>query len=244
MSEQPDDVGPEPVRRKPRLWWGEWVGAFFIAILIVVTLGGIAIYTLSGTDWGRERSRRYAESFLQKQAEGGRVRIGRITGNLLTGMTVHDFVITDSIGKPFIAVKRITGKYGIGDILQKRIWAHDVTLEQPVIVLDRPPTSTWNYKLIFPRDSAPKTSREGRVGWLDQMRFTNGRIVDGTVIIRSPWQPSKRLSKQAADSAIQHELSGGARLRIEQVPGGYQAPRFGISAASSSSRTTRSGGKA
>jgi translocation and assembly module TamB len=222
MSEQPDDVSAEPVRKKPRLWWGEWVGAFFIAILVVVTLGAIAVYTLSGTDWGRERVRRFAQDFLQEQASGGKVRIGRITGNLLTGMTVHDFVITDSADKPFIAVKRITGTYGIGDILQKRIWANNITLEQPVLVLDRSPTSTWNYKRIFPRDSGPKTSREGRVGWLDQMRFTNSRIVDGIVVVRSPWEPSKRLSKPAADSAIRAALNGESRLRVERVAGGYQ----------------------
>src|SRR4051812_4200506 len=186
----------QPARRKPRLWWGEWVGALFIAVLIVVTLAGIGLYVLTGTDRGRERMRRYAQNFLQDQATGGRVHIGKITGNLLTGMTVHDFVITDTAGKPFIAVKRIIGEYGIGDVIQKRIWANNVTLDQPVLVLDRPPTGVWNYKAIFPKDSAQKTSHQGRVGWLDQMRFTNGRVIDGTVIVRSPWKPSKRLNKQ------------------------------------------------
>jgi translocation and assembly module TamB len=216
-----EPVSPQP-RKKPRLWWGEWVGALFIAALIVVTLGALALWVLSGTDWGRERIRRVAQNFLQEQATGGRVRIGRITGNLLTGMTVHDFVITDTVGKPFIAVKRITGEYTIADFLHRRVWATNIVLEKPVIVLDRPPTGVWNYKAIFPKDSAPKTSHEGRVGWLDQMRFTNGRIIDGTIIVRSPWRPSKRLSKQAADSAVRAALSGDSRLLVEAAPGGYQ----------------------
>ena len=220
VTESPDSVSPQP--RRKRLWWGEWVGAFFIAVLIVVTLGALALYVYSGTDWGRERMRRIAQDFLQRQATGGRVRIGKITGNLLTGMTVHDFVITDTVGKPFIAVKRITGEYTIADFLHRRVWATNVTLEQPVLVLDRPPTGVWNYKAIFPRDSAQKTSHEGRVSWLDQMRFTNGRIIDGTVIVRSPWSPSKRLSKQAADSAVRAALSGDSRLLVEAAPGGYQ----------------------
>jgi translocation and assembly module TamB len=218
-------TNPEPVvvvRRKPKLWWGEWLGALFIAVLIVVTLGALALYVFSGTDWGRERMRRVAQNFLQRQAVGGRVRIGKITGNLLTGMTVHDFVITDSVGKPFVAVKRITGEYTIGDFLHRRVWATNIVLEKPVVVLDRPPTGVWNYKAIFPRDSAHKTSHEGRLGWLDQMRFTNGRIIDGTIVVRSPWRPSKRLSKQAADSAIREAMDGNSRLVIEKVPGGYQ----------------------
>src|SRR6185369_14309275 len=60
------------------------------------------------------------------------------------------------------------------------------------------------------------------LGWLDQMRFTNGKIVDGTVIVRSPWHPSKRLNKQAADSAVRAAVSGDSRLLVEPVPGGYQ----------------------
>ena len=225
-SVEPDSPQSPPTapvaRRKPRIWWGEWVGGFFIAILVVVTLGALALYVYSGTDWGRERIRRIAQDFLQRQATGGRVRIGKITGNLLTGMTVHDFVITDTAGKPFIAVKRITGEYTIGDFLHRRVWATNVTLEQPVVVLDKQPGSNWNYKLIFPRDSAPKTSRAGRVDWLDQMRFTNGRIINGTIVVRSPWSPNKRLSKHAADSAVRAALAGDSRLLVEAVPGGYQ----------------------
>ena len=220
MVDEPAGAGPQ--RRKPRLWWGEWLGAALIAVLIVVTMGALALYVFSGTDWGRERMRRVAQDFLQKQATGGRVRIGKVTGNLLTGLTVHDFVITDTVGKPFIAVKRITGEYTIADFLHRRVWATNIVLERPVVVLDRPPTGVWNYKAIFPRDSAQKTSHEGRVGWLDQMRFTNGRIIDGTIIVRSPWSPSKRLSKPAADSAVRAALNGDSRLLVEAVPGGYQ----------------------
>jgi translocation and assembly module TamB len=213
---------PAPRRRKPKLWWGEWLGAAFIAVLIVFTLGALAVFVFTGTDWGRERIRRVAQDFLQRQAVGGHVRIGRITGNLLTGMTVHDFVITDTAGKPFIAVKSITAQYTIGDLIQRRVWANNITLEQPVVVLDRSPISAWNYKRIFPRDSAHKTSHVGRASWLDQMRFTNGRIINGTVIVRSPWHPSKRLSPAAADSAIRAAMNGDSRLRVEKVPGGYQ----------------------
>src|SRR5688572_22176149 len=98
--EQATVDNPQPVRKNP-LWWGEVVGALFLALLILVTLGALAVYVLTGTDWGRERIRRIAQDILQKEASGGIVKIGRVSGNLLTGMTVHDFVITDRAGKPF-----------------------------------------------------------------------------------------------------------------------------------------------
>jgi translocation and assembly module TamB len=214
-------VNPEPTPRKPRLWWGEWVGGAIIAILIVVTLGALAVWVLSGTEWGHERIRRYAQNMLQKEAKGGKVYIGRISGNLLTGMTVHDLVITDTAGKPFIAVRRVTGEYGIGDLIQKRVWVDNIVLDHAVVVLDRSPIATWNYKRIFPRDTTPKPPSE-QTGWMDRLRFTNATIVEGTLIVRTPWKPSSKLSGVSADSAVREALKGSSRLVVERVPGGYQ----------------------
>jgi translocation and assembly module TamB len=208
-------------RAKPKLWWGEWAGGALIAVMIVIVLGATVLWIYSGTDWGHERMRVYAQNFLQKQAKGGRVHIGGITGNLLTGVEVHDFVITDTAGKPFIAVPRMTGTYGIGDLLQKRVWINNVVLERPLIVLDRGPISTWNWKRIFPRDTTPKpASRQN--GWMDRLQFFEARVIDGTLVVRTPWRPSKRLNKAAADSAVRAALSGDSRLVVERVPGGYQ----------------------
>jgi translocation and assembly module TamB len=222
MSEDDAPAAPvEGARRKPRLWWGEWVGGAVIAALIVVTLGAIALWVLTGTDWGHERIRRYAQELLQKEAKGGKVYIGGISGNLLTGMTVHDLVITDTAGKPFIAIKRLTGEYGIGDLIQKRVWVNNVVLERGVVVLDRSPIATWNYKRIFPHDTTPKPPSQ-QDSWMDRLRFTNVRIIDGTLIVRTPWQPSRKLSGVSADSAVREALKGSSRLMVERVPGGYQ----------------------
>ncbi|HET9424375.1 MAG TPA: translocation/assembly module TamB domain-containing protein, partial [Gemmatimonadaceae bacterium] len=223
MSESPV-VSPETVPEQPRrrgIWWGEVVGGFLIAAMVVVTLGALVVWVYTGTDWGRERIRRYAQDFLQKEARGGRVRIGRISGNLLTGMTVHDIVITDTAGMPFVAVKRATGDYGIGDLINKRVWVNNIVLEQPLIVLSRSPLTTWNWKEIFPRDTTPKPASE-QTGWMDRLRFTNATIVDGTLIVRTPWTPSRKLSGVSADSAVREALKGSSRLVIEKVPGGYQ----------------------
>jgi translocation and assembly module TamB len=221
MEEQTPVESPPPATRKNPLWWGEVVGAFFIASLILVALGGIAVYVLTGTEWGHERVRRMAQNILQKEATGGIVKIGRVSGNLLTGMTVHDFVITDKAGKPFIAVKRMTGNYGIGDIINKRIWVDGIVVEQPLIVLDRPPTGKWNWAVIFPRDTTPSVGPDD-VDWTDRLRFTNATIINGNMIIRSPWEPSKRLSKAGTDSAVRAALAGSSRLLIEKVAGGFQ----------------------
>lgn len=192
-----------------------------LAVLIVITLGAGAVYVMSGTDWGHERMRRYAQAFLENAAKGGHVHIGKVTGNLLTGITVNDFVITDSANNPFVAVSRMRGDYGISDLVHKRIWIDNVVLERPLVVLDRRPSGHWNWREIFPRDTTPKPA-SAQKGWTDRLRFTNVRILDGSLVVRTPWHPSTRLSPAASDSAVRVALSGGSRQMIERVPGGFQ----------------------
>ena len=75
----------------------------------------------------------------------GNVKIGRLSGNLLTGMTVHDFSITDSGGAPFVAVESFKASYSLVSLLRKHVWIENAVLTRPLIVLDRPPNGTWNF---------------------------------------------------------------------------------------------------
>src|ERR687895_1143760 len=158
----------------------------------LMTLAVVAALVLTGTDWGRERVRRIIVSQLENKAHG-RVHLGRVSGNLLKGITFHNFVITDSAGAPFVAVERMSARYRILRLFKKRVELDDVALVRPVIVLDRPPGGRWNYKRIFPDDTLPVT-RDTTPGWGDWLAFTDVTVVDGHVVVRSPWEPSKKLS--------------------------------------------------
>ena len=220
VAGEPPRAGSELPPASRGLWWGEVAGATVLAVLIVITLAAGAVYVMSGTDWGHERMRRVAQSFLQRTAHG-KVHIGELSGNLLTGIVVTDFVITDSAGEPFVAVPRMRGSYGISDLLHKRVWVDNVVLERPLIVLDRRPAGDWNWQRIFPRDTMPK-SATAQNGWTDRLKFTNIRILDGDLVVRTPWRPSAQLSRAAEDSAVRVALSTASRQMIVRVPGGYQ----------------------
>ena len=146
----------------------------------------------------------------------GNVTIGRLSGNLLTGMTVHDFSITDSQRR---AVRR--GRVVHGEVLDRFTAAkahldRDAVIVRPLIVLDRPPNGKWNWQRIFPRDTMPKSPTQ-QPGWGDWIRFTNAKVVNGQLIVRTPWKPSSGLSGAARDSVIREALAGKSRLIIEQV---------------------------
>jgi hypothetical protein len=205
--------------REPLNWRrGILVGASLIAALIL--LAAIAVFVITGTDWGHERVRRYAVGMINGMIHG-KATIGQLSGNLLTGMTVHNLAITDSAGQPFIAVESFTANYEVASLLRKRIWIRDAVVVRPIVMLDRPPNGNWNWQRIFVRDTTPKPPRQ-QTQWGDWLRFTDAKMVNGQVIVRTPWKPSEHLSTTGRDSAIREALGGGSRLMVERVAGGFQ----------------------
>ncbi|HEY9480177.1 MAG TPA: hypothetical protein VIP79_08800, partial [Gemmatimonadaceae bacterium] len=191
-----------------------------IAIAAILALVFLGVMTLTNTDWGRERVRRFTLDALGKSAHGI-IHLGTIQGNLLEEVILVDLSITDSAGRPFVSIRRARAQYRISDLLRQRIGLTSLALEQPVIVLSKlpGPDSLWNFQRIFPPTGAADTSR-GLGSWItaNNVRLTNGRIT-----VRLPWSPSDTLSAAQRDSAIRVALAGETRAQVVEVPGGYQS---------------------
>ena len=186
-----------------------------IALLIV-----IGVYAITETDWGREQVRGRLQSAIQSNSHGV-VRIGRISGNLLKGFTVHNLSVTDSSGAPFLTVDSLTTSYGLDNLRKKHIELDDLTLFHPIVVLDRPPGGKWNWDRIVPRDTITPAGRR-KTGWGTWVRFTNLTIIDGDVTARSPWAVNGKLHGSAAARALEIALSNDGRYNLRKVEGGYQ----------------------
>lgn len=195
----------------------------FTGLLVVVALVGMAFAALiiaTQTDWGRERVRGRVEALIQGSSHGI-VRIGRISGNLREGFTLHDLVITDSAQRPFVKAKEVWGRYTLSTLWGRKLEFDDVKLVNPVIVLDRQPGGKWNYDRIFPRDTMTRRGPR-KTGWGTWIRFTDVTIVDGDLHVRSPWEPTDTLSSSQREKAIMDALNAKSRLLVERVPGGFQ----------------------
>jgi translocation and assembly module TamB len=199
-----------------RRWWVRVLVGILVLILLIVGV----VFVATNTDWGRERIRRYAEKTLQNNSHGI-VRIGKVTGNLLQGFTLHDLVITDSSHAPFVNVKEAWARYSLSTLRGKRIDFREVKLVRPIIVLDRKPNGKWNYERIFPRDTTTPSGPR-KTGWGTWIRFSDVTIVDGDFTIRSPWSPATGLTAAQTQDAIRTALGPKGRLALLQVPGGYQ----------------------
>ncbi|MGH7449517.1 MAG: hypothetical protein ACRELT_18220, partial [Longimicrobiales bacterium] len=181
-------------------------GYIAIGVLSGLLFAAAAIWVLSRTDWGMERARRFAVSWLADRVDG-ELRVGRISGpGLLGGVVIHDFGIIDPKGRPFLATDSIELNYNIRTLLGGSVILNNAVLYGPNIVLEQLPGDTaWNYQYVFPDrtpgDDAPRTRR--------LIMFNAARVVNGTATIRTPFEP---------DGPI--EPRDTARVMLDRLPGG------------------------
>ena len=176
-----------------------WVVRLLAGLAVVVLLLLAATFLVTNTNWGRERVRRYVLGIVQRNSHGI-VHIGSVSGNLLSGFTLRDVVITDSARAPFIKADEIWAKYSLGTLRGKKIEFSEVRLVRPVIVLDEQPGGKWNYDRIFPRDTTTPSGPK-KTGWGTWIRFSDVTMLDGDVTIRSPWSPSPNLTPAKTNDA-------------------------------------------
>jgi hypothetical protein len=188
-------------------------------VVLLAVLAVVAVFTIANTDWGREKVRNRVVAAIQGNTHGI-VKVGSVSGNLLKGFTLHDLVITDSSGAPFVKVDEASARYGLSAIFGKRIELDAVRLVRPVFVLDKQPGGKWNWDRIFPRDTMTKTGRK-KTGWGTWIRFTDVTLVDGDITARSPWTPRPAKDLNEVD-VIRTAMGPEGRFLIVKVPNGYQ----------------------
>jgi translocation and assembly module TamB len=200
---------------------GGRIARWIAGVLLLLIVGAVGlVLVLTNTDWGREQLRQRVVAALAGTVHG-RFQVGRISGNLLKGITLHDVAIADSSGAPFFRVDSMSTRYGLRSFFSKKIELSDVSLFRPVVVLDRRPGQPWNWERIFPRDTTKVDTATGP-GWGDWLIFRQVRMVDGRVTVRVPWAPADSLTPAQRDSAIRVALDTTSRANIERVPGGFQ----------------------
>jgi autotransporter translocation and assembly factor TamB len=195
------------------------------SLLGLALLAVLAVFVLTNTEWGHEQIRTRLIAALNTGDR--RVHVGRITGNLLQGVTLHDVSITDSSNAPFLKADSVHTGYAIRPFISKKIDLNHVQLWRPVLVLDRPPLGRWNWDRIFPSDTTKKdtTTSTGFGSWIV---LRDVHVFDGDVTVRIPWNPDSSLAAASRDSAIKVALDSTSlfRLRVRRVPNGYQQVQY------------------
>jgi hypothetical protein len=197
-----------------------WVVRLLAGLAVVALLLLAASLLVTNTNWGRERVRRYVLGIVQRNSHGI-VHIGSVSGNLLSGVTLRDVVITDSARAPFLKADEISAGYSLGTLRGRKLEFTKVRLVKPVIVIDKPPGGKWNYDRIFPRDTTTPSGPQ-KTGWGTWIRFSDATVLDGDLTVRSPWSPDPDLTPAETKDAARRALGPEGRLAVVKVPNGYQ----------------------
>jgi hypothetical protein len=172
-------------------------------LLGLFSLVVLAVLGITRTDRGRQRVRALVVSALKQRVHGS-VYVGRITEGFFSGVTIDSIEIRDPDDSLFVATGRVSARYDLRDLLDRRILLRDVHAEHPVVHIRQYENGEWNFRRVFASGGKsrfePAQPRAFIV--LDSATIRNAAFV-----LTLPWHPAPWLKGAALDSAIRFELA-------------------------------------
>lgn len=164
---------------------------------LLVVVGGAV---LMRTDVPRNFIQQLAQSKIK-----GRVYIGRISGNLLAGLTIDSLALRDSTGEMVLSTGRVTVDYDIRDVIDSRIHLRHVAVEHPFVNLRDFGNNRWNYMLR--RSTGPTPVRTKAARTLGSFVVMDSiRMANATFFLTMPWNVDDTLKGRIRDSVIAQQL--------------------------------------
>ena len=118
----------------------------------------VVVLVLATTPWGNERVRR----LLVSQANGritGRLDVGELRGNLLSGATLTDVRLVDSARHPLFTARRVRVRYALLPALRGQVVMRSLVLDTADVVLDKRPGAALELPVA---DAAERRARRTR----------------------------------------------------------------------------------
>ena len=221
-----------------------------VAVSVLVSAGVAGAVMLTRTAAGREMVLDWALSRL-RPAINGSIRVGSVApGGLLTGATLHDLEISDSLGRPVLVADSIRARYSVLELLAGTSGVADVHIWSPTLTLDHAPGERVDLSsLLTGTDAAPDAASDRRgEGDAPGFRIRGARIHAGTVTMLDDDGTEKRVDRISAafgridirpgqgvdltasleDVALSYPLGGG-RLDLADIQGALEVGAGGIS---------------
>src|SRR5437667_6551025 len=172
-----------------------------VGLIVIVILSFVSV---THTSIGQERLRRMVSTLLEGRVKG-KVYLGRISGGLLSGVTIDSVEIRDDEDSVFFAAGPITVSYDPRDLFDRRILLSHLEVEHPFVHIRQHENGDWNFRRIFPA-SVQKEQRNAR-GFGEYIVVDSSVIRDARFLLTLPWHVSDTLRGAKRDSAVRFELT-------------------------------------
>ena len=174
--------------------------------VVLMALGAVgSVLVVTGTEMGRSWLQRLAAQQLAPVVKG-RLHIGRISGPILTGVTVDSLEIADSLGVVMVSAGKTTLRWDPRDFLDRRILIQRMVTDNVLIQIIKYKDGDWNYKHIFPRGQKPALAKT-KGGFGDFIVIDSVSLTRGRLRLTMPWAPADSLKGVRRDSSIAYNLA-------------------------------------
>jgi translocation and assembly module TamB len=182
----------------------------FVSALIMLLLGGGIVGGLMAatqSDGGRDFLRRQLSRQLGRGIKGT-LHIGRLSGSIITDLTIDSVLLKGLDDSVFVATGPIRLTYDARDILDGRIIIRSAELQHPFAVIRKEIDEQWNFRKIFPVEAeGPPGAPPARRAFGALVVLHNVHIKGGHFQLTLPWEPDDSLSGARRDSAIVENLA-------------------------------------
>jgi translocation and assembly module TamB len=186
------------------------VSAFSLLTLGLLVVGLVVVATRTQT--GQAKVAVYIRNYLTPRCRC-EIHIGKVSGNFLNGVTLHDVRITDKLrSELFFRARRITASYDPRDIWDNRIYIRRLKIEQPYVHMRQYQTGLWNWKWIFKVDQKKTGPKRITPGFGDFVVVDSVQVIGAEFDMAMTWRPDSALSRRARDSVIAYQLSRTDRM--------------------------------
>lgn len=175
-------------------------------MLVVLGLAGVGtVLFFTRTDSGQAGLRRGIQSRVAAAIKG-RLYIGAMSGNFLTGITIDSLELRDDQDSLFVATGQVRLEYDIRDIIDRRLHFRNVTVRHPVVVMRQNEDWSWNFKRMFGSGGPPGKKGPER-GFGDFVLVDSAWVRNATFRLTIPWHPDDSLRGARRDSAVRTNLA-------------------------------------
>lgn len=194
--------------------------AHFVFVLLCGALATIlgTLVALTRTSAG---NRLLAQAFSQESRRlvRGSIAVANVSGSFFEGLRLDSLVVRDTTGALLLSAPRVGLVYRLGEFLAGRVVLDHLDLTEPVIHLVKRRNGRMNYQEVLRLGEGPGG------GAAQLFELHDLRIRDGTVEIRTPWDPpSELVTGSSKDSALAAERQKPGR-RIEAGEDGMMRVR-------------------
>jgi translocation and assembly module TamB len=181
-----------------------------VMLLLGLAVAGVFV-GLTRTTRGRAYIQQNINALLRARLAGhGRLYIGRITGNLLTEITLDSVALYDEEDSVIVATGRFHATYDPRNLLDKRLIFDQVEVQHPRVNLRKRADRRWNYEHVFakgPKSSTPSLPVRTQRGYGDNIVLHAVSLRHGLLTVTDLWSPPDTLRGAKLDSAIAASLA-------------------------------------